>query len=406
LLAIKEDSTLADDDTVDRVLSNFNVTRKSGSYTTGNITLEFSQDMSVIIPSTTMFTSGNYTYALSKSYLIYNSTSTSTAVADRVLVRLTNGNYGCSIPVTATEVGSDSALNKGDSLKESLTILNLVNVYASDNFSAGSDEETNAELIARLESGIATPCWGGRSNIISYLRNSDLVPSLIDASVIGYGDAEMQRDVSPLFPVSIGGKVDVYVKPVAGVSTATVQLTATAVSVDCNGSTWSCAVPNSALPGFWRITSVTQSADYSGTSFSILDQKFTSSDNRYTDSDAYYSAFQQCILSFYVDKDTKSNVSINDTDKFNITVTGVPYISDITSAVNATDYKPIASDVLVKAAVPCFINVDVVLLSDLTDTQKSLIKAKITSDINNTGFCSTLTASDVSNSIYSVSQIS
>ena len=54
LLALTQDPTLADEDTADHILSNFNISRKSARFATGRVKLHFTRDLPVLIPAGTV----------------------------------------------------------------------------------------------------------------------------------------------------------------------------------------------------------------------------------------------------------------------------------------------------------------------------------------------------------------
>ena len=327
LLAITENPSIADTDSVDNILSNYNVARQIGTAAYGTIQLEFSVDNAIIIPAETRFNCAGIVYVTEKSYLVYASTSTSSSVADRVLKPLDSGNFGCTIDVVSTVTGSAGSIKKGAALTND-TLNNLVIAYAYNDFKGGVDTEDNLSLINRLKSGIATPCWGNRENIKSILFNSSELPELVDASVIGFSDEEMTRDQVSLFPISTGGKVDLYIKTAPYTITSTATITATAYQKDINYVYWEVIIPSNLLYGMWRVTGVyplNAAIDTEG--YELVSQNVISLNDNLSELDAAYTIYQNIELRFRTLNDAEL-YSIGDTREFNVTALGMPNILD------------------------------------------------------------------------------
>ena len=401
LLAIMEDPSIADDDSVDNILSNYNVTRREGTYATGTVFLEFKEDLSKIIPSNITFVFNNLTFRTTTSYMVLDSETTGSAIADRVLIPLSNGNYGCTIDVTANQVGSDSCLTRGTEL-DCTDITALVSATVYNDFYGGTDEETNEELILRLKSGIATKCWGNRYNIDNLLRNDPTLASLVDISVIGMHEPEMTRDQITLFPVSVGGKTDIYVKTAPTTYTVTTPIYATLTAKDINYDYWSIQVPSSVLPGFWRITGIEYISEVPDSTIVELQKQEVASDStEYTALDASYTVHQVVNATFRTP--ISETTKVNDSVQFNVTVMGLPSIDYVQELCTARTIVPVTSDVLIKSAVPCITTVTVVIKQSkhnpVAEDTIFNIKNTITTAINNKGFTGYLTASELMDSI-------
>ena len=402
LLAITENPDIADEDSVDNVLSNYNVSRQIGTEAHGTIQLEFSIDNAIIIPTDTVFECGDITYVTERSYLVYASDTTSEPVADRILRQLDSGNFGCTIEVKATTAGSAGCIKKGAMLTND-TLSNLVVAYAYNDFSGGIDTEDNISLINRLKSGIATPCWGNRENIKSILFNSTELPELVDASVIGFADEEMTRDQVSIFPISTGGKVDLYIKTAPYSITVTNTITATVYQTDVDNIYWVATIPGSMLYGMWRITGIFPEDSSSNTeSFELLSQQVVSNNPDISDFDAAYTVHQDIVLKFRTLYDTNTYVP-GDFREFKITAIGLPNIYDAHTLCHKRSIKPVASDVLVKAAVPCIVSAEIKIKhkknNTITEDTINSIKSEVTKKINNKPFTSYLTSAELSNVI-------
>ena len=112
-------------------------------------------------------------------------------------------------------VTSNNATTKADALTITSAITHPALISAT-NISASSEivpEETNEQLKARMLNGPAARTLQGRSNITITL--TETFPIISDVFSIGYGDAEMQRDIgvaSKAWSFHAGGMIDAYVR--------------------------------------------------------------------------------------------------------------------------------------------------------------------------------------------------
>ena len=402
LLAITEYPSIADEDSVDNILSNYNVTRQIGTNAYGTIQLEFSVDNALIIPIGTEFDCNGFTYVTENSYVVYASGSEESTVADRVLRLLDSGNYGCTIDVVATTIGSAGCIKKGAAVSNN-TLNNLVVAYAYNDFKGGVDTEDNLSLINRLKSGLATPCWGNRENIKSILFSHDAIPELVDASVIGFSDTEMTRDQVSLFPISTGGKTDIYLKTAPYSITVTDDITATVYQTDVTSTYWVVTIHSDMLPGMWRITGVYPTdASNETSSFELVSQQVVSTNEDLSDFDAAYTIYQDIILKFRTLNDDVL-YNIGDSKEFKVAAIGLPNIKDAHNLCHTRSIRPVASDILVKTAVPCIVSAEIKIKytknSAIADETIDSIKAAVAKKINEKTFTSYLTATELANEI-------
>lgn len=397
LKSIQEDPTLAEDDTVDILLSNYNVKRITGACAAGTLFLEFEEDLSVLIPIFCKFTHNGVTYQTEDSFVVYSSDADDTSLADKVLQPLANGYFGVSIPVIAVEPGTAGQMEKGTLVAAEENLLGLVRVYAADTFTGGIDTEDNAILVKRLISGMATPAWGNRYNIESLLRNKSGLAQLIGISIIGYGDKEMRRDTLSCFPVSAGGCVDLYVKPAASTS-KTITQTAILQDITCDTMTWATTVPAATLYGFWRVSEIHPVTDTLSESYDIISQTPKSINPEYDDLTVPYTVYQDMDVVFQTGL-LDGELSIGDSANFDITTIGIADLDTVQHTLSDPDYCSLTADVLAHAAVPCFLGVSLSLVqssyNQILDTQIASIKSAICSYVNNTDFCSYISSADI-----------
>lgn len=370
LQQINANAVAADSTVVDEVLSNWGVTRKTGTRAIGSVTVEISQARSVTIPANFTFSVNGLTYVATQTFTSRTSEGQiSNPVTDRLLVQLSNGNWAFTIEVEAEDVGSKYKLNAGDTLNPDRTVVSFVASYATSTFNDGLDAETNEQLIADLQLGLAAKALSNRTNMRSYLRSIPALNLVTNQSIVGYGDAEMLRDQHTIFPVSYGGRVDWYIRGQETLQRLAVTVTATCVSVAGSTSTWQFALNKNASPGFYEVTKVRRQLDANlNSGFEIiLDSRSNdlTGDGFIPDittiAEGAYTAFQTAIIQFVDTVTLVSGLAVGQTALYTCELIGTPLIQEIQTLVSSRDVRSYAADALVKAPVPCFVQVTLTL---------------------------------------------
>lgn len=407
LLRIQSDPELADDDIVDQVLSNFNLTRGEGSNAFGSVTILVSKLSTVTVAKGSRFSSSGKTFVSDASYVARSSAENVQSDNDRVLTATDDGRWSFTINVEAEEEGSASLLDKGASLVPSTTIVNFVKAYATDDFTGGVDTETNEQLVARQAIGVAARALSGRLNMSAALHEQ--FPAVINDSVIGYGDAEMLRDQRGLFPVSFGGRTDWYVRTQELPQRLGLDKTATLIQKTTDGKgVWQITYGRDEAPGLYDVESIVPTgSDNTVGSFTIL------SDARSYDSslavdlltpditsaeEAAFSRYQTVVVQFKDDQTDTAALTVSSSTKvYSTTLRVMPQIAAIQSYVSGRGSRHYGGDALIKAPVPCFLS-----LSLIIDTQPgallpqaSEIKDALAAYVNRKGFAGHLHASNL-----------
>ena len=386
--AIEEDPTLADDDAVDHILSNYNVARKPGAYAHGSLTLVFAKNISYIIPVGYSFICNGISFITSTSYAIYSTNSNVLDSDSLKLVATKDGGYSCNIEVTAETTGSAGCVKKNSDFEIVTPMASLLRAYATDDFIGGSDTETNTVMVNRFKSGMATPCWGNRYNIESLITAE--TSHITDISVIGCGDVEMTRDQSTLFPVSLGGKTDIYIKTAPYSSTNSVKLNANLQSIEGQIYTWTVLVPADALPGFWEVLSISN-LEAEGTL--ISEENISTKESVISTADCFFSVYQSRLITFTTEP---VDAELYQSMEFDVSLFGCPYLDEIDGIVTDDALKPVSSDVVVRGPIPCEVYATVDLnTTDITEDQQLAIQTALSTYINNTGFNQSLLVSDL-----------
>jgi hypothetical protein len=80
----------------------------------------------------------------------------------------------------------------------------FVTAFAANDFAGGRLTESNAELVDRLQEGIAAKALSNRVNMSAALRAEDAFSRVVATSIVGYGDAELVRAFHTVLPVALG----------------------------------------------------------------------------------------------------------------------------------------------------------------------------------------------------------
>tara|TARA_R110000824_G_scaffold16491_4_gene68429 strand:+ start:2265 stop:3926 length:1662 start_codon:yes stop_codon:yes gene_type:complete len=414
LKSIEADPTLADADVVDNLLSNYGITRREGTTATGTLTIVVSALSPVTIPNGGSFTADGKSFSTSAAYLARTEAANVVSDTDRLLTVTSDGNYSFTIPVVAAEIGAESLLAKDTLALPSFTIVNFVKSFASATFVGGVNVETNKELIARLNEGIAAKAMSNRINMSALLKEQVGLENIVNSSIIGYGDKEMLRDQHSIFPLSFGGRVDWYIRTEEQIKEVTLTKTASLVQdVGSNRGSWQLVFTRDDVPGFYDVVQVapSDSLTYAGT-FKITE------DSRGTDLtniggelvpditstvEGVYSRFQTASIRFTDDVTDTSTLTVGTSTKdYSVVVRYMPLIKEAQTFASSRNHRNYAGDLLIKAPIPCFVGLSFVIRTgaESSGADLSAIKSALSSFVNTLGFCGRLPASALNDVVY------
>jgi hypothetical protein len=435
LLKITQDPTLADPDIVDQVLSNFNVQRDNGTPAVGSITIVFNADVRTEIPANVRFSidGAETVFVPTDTFVVLPTTTTEalTGASQRKMIPVGDGTFAATVTVIAQDVGAAGNIKRGVNLIPDNVLNNVAAAFAAADFIDGRDPATNEEYLARLATGLAAKTVGSRASYIAAVMAQPSFKNTKHLSVLGCGDAEQQRDQHSLFPISSGGKVDIYAQTNAYAQEIEHLLEATYIGPytppaapdgDCaeqalaggtpTGTVWQVAISRNAAPGFYEITNIvdpvaagpqvnysvlqdTRSADF-------LDLDFVP-DVIYLQESAY-TRYQTAIIRF-VNTDIQPTAALvpNQTKKwYAVTTTGMPLIAELQDYFSGRDTRPRATDVLIKAAVPCFTKISFEIRKSPTAAVPDIavIQKSVSDAVASVGFTGQLHASVISNAAH------
>ncbi len=405
LKAIEADPTLADEETVDNVLSNWGITRKEGAKAAGSVTIVLSSSVTTAIGSGAIFEADGQTFVSDSAFVGKAEAATIQNDTDRLMQLLDDGTYAFVVDVTAEDVGEEANLRRDTPVTLQSPPLNFVKAYATDDFVSGRSTETNQEMLARQQEGISGKASSNRVSMNGMLRANEDFADVLATSIIGFGDPEMLRDQHAIWPMSMGGRVDWYCRSSALPVRQQLTLSASLIEKTSDGfGVWQLSVGRDVYPGFFEVRSIllADDAEAEGT-FEIL------SDTRAIDltgnifrpdivdvEEAVYSRFQASVIRFQDSATLTADLTLGDTQDYSVELIGVPQIGDIHDYVAARDQRHAAADILVKAPMPCFVQVSFTINQQAGEDDEIStdgIKTALASAVNRIGFTGRLPVS-------------
>lgn len=369
LQAINANPALSDPTLVAAVLSNYRIAAGTGSAASGQVTIVVSVLAPLTIPAGATFTSGGLIFATTNPTAVRTDSSQVTSATDRVLTALPGGNFAFTITLTAQTVGSTGMLKRGTALTPDQPPVNFVQAYVSNDFQGGSDVPTNADLVAKLQNGITATAWSNRSTIAAMISAQSQFAGLVGLSIVGFGDPEMFRDQHGLFPISHGGRCDVYARTAQLPFQTQLTKTATLVGYNAQGGIWQFAMAANDAPGFYDFSQINlptasiNNPGYAVTS-DVRGYDLTASAIGYAPdiaaaNEAVYSRYQTAVVQF-LDTDTPiNNLTVGtSTQSYTVVARGLPNVATMQDYLGGRQVRSPAGDVLVKAPVPCYVSVN------------------------------------------------
>jgi hypothetical protein len=408
---ISEDPALADDDIVDATISNYLIERQVGTAAVGEVTIIVSALASTTVARGAVFTASGKTFTSDAAYTAKTSASNVITDTDRALNPRGDGTYEFTINVTASEVGSDSQLIKDTVLVPSSAINNFVKAVATNDFTSGTDTETNAQLVDKVALGLSAKALSGPSNMQSLL--SENFPNVLASSVIGFGDPEMFRDQHTVLPVSLGGRADWYVRSQALPQKLGLTKTATLVQKTSDGyGVWQFSLTRDEAPGFYDVFQIKLPSQEVTGSFDITSEIRTIDTTPLLGeltpdiaalSEGTFSRYQAAVVKFKDDQTATASLTVGtSTQDYAVTVRAMEKIDEIQTMAGEIGTRNYGGDVLVRAAVPCFVSLAFTLEGQqgVALPAAATLQNALASYVNNLGFNGRLHASALQDIIH------
>lgn len=412
LLRITQNPALAEDDIVDQVLSNFNVTRKSGSPATGSVSFIFLLPETTEIPVDLLYVANELEFRPADTFTILPPGSVTTRNTERVMIEVGDGTYTASVPFISIENGRAANIKRGTKFLATALPGNVAGAFATSDFVNGTDPLTNEEYIKELSLGLAAKTIGSRKSYEAFIRSYTAFQNLLHCSVLGCGDVEQQRDQHSIFPVSGGGKVDVYLQTSAYAQEVDHVLEATYVGIGERGTIWQVAIPRNAAPGFYDVVRVSKLTDRTTNGYPVTQDirgvdlaQISYAPDIVHVHEGVYSRYQTAIIRFEDNDTLSSGLTINQSKAlYLVTTRGMPLIGDVHDTLTARENRPRATDLLVKAAVPCFTTISFNVRTEtnevISDGVINQMKTAVVDAVSNVGFAGQLHSSVIANAAH------
>lgn len=413
LLEISKNPDVADDVQVDRLLSNYNISRSIGGTATGKLRLFLTSSDSSIVSQDTEFMINNVVFRPTTAFLLLSATSF-TAAANQRLLTPSGTVFTAVIDVVAVEPGSTGNVRAGALVAEITPApTNYISGRADSDFTGGTDSDDNASLLSKLRNGVVGKLFGGREHIRAKLKTQ--FPTIVDVGCVGFLDPEMKRDL--VNGVHMGGRIDLFVKSAPYPSRIQEQIVPKLLSFN--------SVDQDALfefdwdadraSGLYLIESIKALLTQAGSYEIVSDIRALGNSGYHYIEDAAKSAFssyQRIKVRFVVPFDGLmkawsldtaaptaaqfgSNLAtyINEQPtkgffKFYVEYLKMPELAEIQQYVDLASERSLSADILVHAPVPVLCSLQLRLLkkSGSSDVDLSKLKSALSNKFNSYGF--------------------
>jgi hypothetical protein len=171
LLAVSQDPTLATDEVLDEIASNFRATRYPGSNATGRAVIVINQFIPSSVSIATTFSADGKTFTPTATFFGRTSQSQIVNSTDSLIKPVGDGTFYYTIQLTADAVGADGNIKRNTKLTPSTSIPYFVTAYAESSFTSGADYENNEAFVTRLQEGISSKNVSNRKTINAMIRD-------------------------------------------------------------------------------------------------------------------------------------------------------------------------------------------------------------------------------------------
>lgn len=398
LQGVIENPELASDAIVDAILSNDLITRRLGTAATGRVRVDLSAaGISSISQDMTFETSEGLKFNPQASFTV---TSSPSDASDLKLYSDGDGQFFFFVPVVAVENGAKYQLANSIAMIPTPSLPSLISAETFGNFQNGTDDETNAALIARIPQGKSVKNQVSTLSIEATLREN--FPSILDVSTQGMTGLAMTRNAHNILGFKAGGYADIYVRTGATISLGSVSKTATLISIDVNNNaTYQVSLDRDDFPGHYFVRSILDDSSDAYGSLLVLsetkdfDNRVDANGNALGDQrpnridtvqEATYSRFQSNTIQFQVDYD--SALGSNPIDQFTaqravkVEVAYMPLVKEIQEFVSDRERGVVVADYLVRACIPCFVQLSTIVVEGSFGTDAAEVRLAIYNYIN------------------------
>ena len=404
LLKITQNPALADDTLVDQVLSNYFVTRDAGTRAVGEATVILNLPIQTAVQASIQFSVDGVLFQPTQNFVALPPGTTPSNTDEREMLAVGDGTYAVNILMQAVTVGVTGNIRRGSKFVPDYVPNNMVEAFAAVDFVNGANPSSNADYIAKLAPTLAAKTIGGRASYAAAIRNVAEFSTIPHLSILGCGDSEQQRDQHGLFPMSGGGKIDIYCQTHSSAQEREHILEAVYIGPGATGTIWQVTLDRDTAPGFYEVVRITKPRATTETGYAILrdirgvdlsELDFVPDIRDHVE--GAYTRYQTAVIQFE-DTDTKATgLVVNQSRlRYAVTTTSLPLIAPVQDFLGARDNRTRAADVLVKAAVPCFTKISFEIRKEAAAVDTAdidAIKTALVAEIQKIGFSGQLHAS-------------
>lgn len=385
---------------LDLFLANYRIKRKTGKQSVGLVRLLFNVDTGYSFSQVDSFTAKGLIFRPTVQVNISPTGHQVYAVNDTTLQKLDNGLFTATIEMESDLVSSEANLTAGTKLvMVNASYPALIDATVVDSFIGGVVEDTLSELVPQLVNGITSKVLSSRTHIASQLKSIEGV-NVQDISVIGVGDIESVRDKHGLFPISQGGRGDIYVRTTDILQTK--QLIKTCKRKP-DTDLFMCWIPREEAIAAYAITSIMRRNGSKNLPIVSETRGVDLGENTYAPDvinykEGAFSSYQTMLLIF---EDVENP---DDESEYFISYDYQPYIKELQDYCSNAANMSVFGDLLVKAAVPCKVNISfsVVIQEGKTAPDQAALIAAAVRAVNSTGFMNVLPGASIIEAVQSI----
>ncbi len=349
--------TVADAD-VDKLVSNYGITRQGDTAASGPVRIIVTTPIPYQIPAGFTFTFNSLTFETANAFRVYppDSVGVTDTADSRRMVERSDGTFEFTITVTANDTGSASQLAAGSVVVIDNPLAGMSQATVASDFTGGEDRETNEEMLARAAAGVTAKVLAGPEHIQATVANEFAGAT---CAVVGIGSELMTRDRGNLFGLSTGGKQDIYCKTSAYVRSKT--LTVNGTVIDAASKRVLLDIPYTDGVGVYRVIAIRKA----GLVALDGDQPVSAEWSTWTQTlymptivspkDAAFSANGKLQVVF-IDTTTPGAFTINQVNSYDVDMVYMPSIEAVNTFLTDDDLRPAGQDILVKAGIPCTVS--------------------------------------------------
>lgn len=395
LQGIEANPSLASGAVVDSILSNYLMTRNSGTFSTGWLMVSVSSNKTSVIQAGTTFTSAEgYTYLTTTRVAAVDGTPS--AGQSQLYVTADGSRWYYYVQVTSSIQGSVYNSPTSSGFTCSTTIPDLVYISIGRPFGGGSDGDSVSSLSDSVIRSLSVRNLVSRASVASELPK--LVTGVLQAHAVGSGHPLMLRGRSNVFGIPIPGHVDVYIS--SSMEPSYNRTVVTAIPV--GDGTWTAEIGGDGSVGVMDITAVRPAGvsvygtyqinsrtrslvTYSQDAFGNL----VSSNHVTAPEDCAGSVYQRCSVNFSLETSDLATLGITPTSNLSVEVETLStnLIPETHLLLTDGNVAPVGYDMLARPFVPCIVSFGTVSVScdnPSDPTIPSLVSAAMATYVNGT----------------------